>query len=83
MDLNQTYCDNHFTVYTYIKSFSCIPKTNTVSTISQFLKYICLAIAKIYYLCAKPLPSALYIYIFYLILSSKLQGGEHYCLSVR
>ena len=28
MDVNQTYCGDHFTIYTNIKSLCCIPETN-------------------------------------------------------
>ena len=28
MDINQTYCGNHFTIDTNNKSLSCIPETN-------------------------------------------------------
>lgn len=28
MDVNQTYCGDHFTIYTHIESFSYIPETN-------------------------------------------------------
>ena len=30
MDVNQTYCGNHFAIYAYIKALYCIPKTNTI-----------------------------------------------------
>ena len=30
MDVNQIYCGNHLIMYTYIKSLSYTPKTNTV-----------------------------------------------------
>ena len=28
--VNETYCSDHFTIYTYIKSLYCTPETNTV-----------------------------------------------------
>ena len=30
VDVNQTYCDGHFTIYTNMKSLYCIPETNVV-----------------------------------------------------
>lgn len=41
MDINQTYCNHHFAMYTYVKSSSCTSKTNTLLyniVISQVLK---------------------------------------------
>ena len=39
-DINETYCGDHFAVYTYIKSLCYIPKTNKYyrSIASQFKK---------------------------------------------
>lgn len=31
MDINQTWCGDHFTMYTYIKSLDCIPETDIMS----------------------------------------------------
>lgn len=36
MDINRTYCGDHFVVYTYIKSLCCILLTNTM----LFLNYV-------------------------------------------
>ena len=30
MDVNQTYCGDHFTIYINIKSLYCIPETNII-----------------------------------------------------
>ena len=34
MDVNQTYCSDHFPVYTYIESLCYTPKTNTMLYVS-------------------------------------------------
>ena len=30
LDVNQTYCGDHFTMYTLIESLDCTPETNIV-----------------------------------------------------
>ena len=30
MDVNQTYCDDHFAIDVHIKSLSCTPETNVM-----------------------------------------------------
>ena len=37
MDVNQSYCNDHFTMYTDIE-LGCAPETNIMPIISQFLK---------------------------------------------
>lgn len=39
-DGNQTYCDDHLTVYTNIESLRCIPETNTLFCISFRPQYV-------------------------------------------
>ena len=43
MDVNQTYCGNHFAMSTNIKSLCCIPKTN----ITLYVNYTSIKIVKI------------------------------------
>ena len=33
MDVNQTYCGDHFTVYTCVKPLCCTPETNSMSCV--------------------------------------------------
>ena len=40
MDVNLTYCDDHFTVYTNIESLCCTPETNVSYTSIYFCKKI-------------------------------------------
>lgn len=34
MDVNQTYCAVHFTIYTYIRASCCTPKTDAMLHVS-------------------------------------------------
>ena len=36
IDVNQTYCGDHFTIDTYIKSLYCIPETNIMLHVDYF-----------------------------------------------
>lgn len=38
MDVNYTYCGDHFVTYTNIKSLRCIPETNTMLYVSNISK---------------------------------------------
>lgn len=38
MNINQTYCIDHFTLYTNIEGLCCTPDTNVICQLSQFLK---------------------------------------------
>ena len=37
MDINQTYCGDHFTIYTNIKSLICTPETNVMIRVKYTL----------------------------------------------
>ena len=37
-DVNQTHCDDHFTVYVNIKSLCCTPETDTMLYVSYTSK---------------------------------------------
>lgn len=45
LDGNQTYCGDHFTVYTNIESLHCIPETNTL--LYFIYTSVCLKIEKL------------------------------------
>ena len=35
MNVNETYCGDHFAMYTYIKSLCCTPETNVMLYVSK------------------------------------------------
>ena len=43
-EINQAYCDDHFTTYTYIELLCCTPKTNIVFYIYIYISQLYLNI---------------------------------------
>lgn len=37
MDVNQTYCGDHITIFTSIKSLGCLPETNIMFYVNYYL----------------------------------------------